>query len=119
MAKGPPMKKLTPLCYGYLFLGCLSFVLCWYQNLAYLDLGLIDGAMQFWSDTLVNPATRSITLDIFGFFMAAALWMLVEAKRLKIRFVWLYIIVGIFVAISMSFPFFLIARELKIKEAKI
>jgi hypothetical protein len=37
--------------------------------------------------------------------------MVLEARRLGIRFVWLYVILGFLVAISVTFPLFLIARE--------
>jgi Gpi18-like mannosyltransferase len=37
--------------------------------------------------------------------------MVIESRRLAIRFVWIYIVLGILVAISATFPLFLIARE--------
>jgi hypothetical protein len=37
--------------------------------------------------------------------------MVTEARRLGIRFVWLYVLLGFAVAISVTFPLFLIARE--------
>ena len=40
--------------------------------------------------------------------------MVVEARRLGIRFVWLYVILGFAIAISVTFPLFLIAREMRL-----
>jgi hypothetical protein len=37
--------------------------------------------------------------------------MVAEARRLGVRFVWLYVILGFAIAISVTFPLFLIARE--------
>ena len=37
--------------------------------------------------------------------------MLLEARRLSMRGVWLYVLLGVFVAISAAFPAFLIHRE--------
>jgi len=37
--------------------------------------------------------------------------MVVEARRLDIRLPWLYVILGLLIAISVTFPLFLIARE--------
>ena len=37
--------------------------------------------------------------------------MIIEARRIGIRFVWLYVVLGLTVAISVTFPLFLIARE--------
>ena len=37
--------------------------------------------------------------------------MVIESRRLDIRFPWLYVVFGLLVAISVTFPLFLIARE--------
>ena len=48
------------------------------------------------------------------FFLAAAAFMVLESRRLGIRWVWAYVILGVLIAISVTFPLFLIARELRI-----
>jgi hypothetical protein len=40
--------------------------------------------------------------------------MVIEARKHGIRFVWLYIVGGAGIAISVTFPLFMIARELRI-----
>jgi hypothetical protein len=40
--------------------------------------------------------------------------MVVEARRLGVKFVWLYVIFGFLIAISVTFPLFLIAREMRL-----
>jgi hypothetical protein len=37
--------------------------------------------------------------------------MVIEARKLGIRWVWAYVVLGFLVAISVTFPLFLIARE--------
>jgi hypothetical protein len=64
-----------------------------------------------------NPAARSLAVDIGFFFLAAAVFMAIEARRLGVRLVWLYILGGFLVAISVSFPLFMIARELRLGPA--
>jgi hypothetical protein len=66
---------------------------------------------RFWPATLATPASTSITVDLAFFLVAAAVLMVIEARRLAIRWVWLYILLGLLVAISVTFPLFLIARE--------
>ena len=66
---------------------------------------------QFWPALLVNRATISITVDIFVFALAATYFMVLEARRLQIRFVWLYVLFSILIAVSVTFPLFLLARE--------
>lgn len=70
--------------------------------------------VDFWRDTKVTSASRFITADILMFALAAAVLMVIEARRLNVRFVWAYIIGGFFVAVSVTFPLFLVARELRI-----
>ncbi|HXI85995.1 MAG TPA: DUF2834 domain-containing protein [Parvularculaceae bacterium] len=89
----------------------------WSQNLHYFEEGAGPGAFaRFIVDLKANPATRSISIDIGLFFLAAAAFMVIEARRLNIRFVWLYILGGLLIAISVTFPLFLAARQAKIGE---
>jgi len=37
--------------------------------------------------------------------------MVAEARRLGIRFVWIYVVLGLLIAISVTAPLFLVARE--------
>ena len=69
---------------------------------------------EFWPALLVNRATVSITVDIFILFLACAIWMVLEARRLRLRFAWLYVLGGATIAISVTFPLFLFARERKL-----
>ena len=48
------------------------------------------------------------------FFLAAGIFMVVEARKHGVRFVWAYIAGGLTIAISVTFPLFLIARELRV-----
>jgi hypothetical protein len=78
----------------------------WSQNLAYGP--TLAGFLQ---DAKANPAARSVTIDIFMMALAASFLMTYEARRLGVRFVWAYVFFGLTVAISVTFPLFLIARE--------
>jgi len=99
------------LCVVYGVIAVLALIGTWGHNIAYLDRGFVGANQAFWSDTLANPASRSITADIFFFGLAVFVWMVLEARRLGIRFVWLYLIFGMLIAISVTVPIFLIIRE--------
>jgi hypothetical protein len=95
----------------YALIGIVALVGCWGNNVQYLNLGIVGANVHFWGETLVNPASRSITIDILFLSLAAIVWMLLEARRLSMRGVWVYVFLGVFVAISAAFPAFMIHRE--------
>ena len=105
------------LCWFYGLTALLAFVGTWSQNVAYFRpeegpvVGFAMATARFWPATLATPASTSITVDIGLFLLSASALMIVESRRLAIRFVWIYIVLGLFVAISVTFPLFLIARE--------
>ena len=99
------------LCAIYGVIAVLALIGTWGQNIAYLDQGFVGANVSFWRDTLANPASRSITADIFFFGLAVFIWMVLEARRLGMRWVWLYMLFGLLIAISVTVPIFLVNRE--------
>jgi hypothetical protein len=102
------------LCVAYGVIAVLALIGTWGNNLPYLQ----SGFAAFWQDTLANPASRSITVDIFFLILAVFVLMVLEARRLAMRGVWLYLIFGMLVAISVTVPIFLINRERAMAAAK-
>ena len=103
------------LCVVYGAIALLALVATWHQNVAYLGMGPLIGTVQFWKETLVTPASVSITVDFFLFVLAVVVWMVTEARRLGIRFVWVYAMLGWLIGISVTGPLFLIARERRLR----
>jgi hypothetical protein len=114
----PPPTSALPtaskaLCAVYAVVSIAALIATWSQNAAYFDNPgrfLVD----FLNDSKVTPASRSLTVDIVLFFLAAGILMVVEARKHGVKFVWLYILGGFAIAISVTFPLFLIAREMRI-----
>lgn len=102
------------LCVVYAGIAVAALVATWSQNVAYLHAGIGRFLIDFVNGLKVTPASRSITCDILFFFLAAAVLMVIEARKYGVRFVWLYILAGATIDISVAFPLFLIARELRI-----
>lgn len=96
---------------AYLAIALVALVGTWGNNLAYLERGVLGGNAAFWRDTFANPASRSITVDIFLLALAVIVWMFLEARRLGMRMAWLYVLLGLLVAISVTIPIFLFNRE--------
>jgi hypothetical protein len=99
------------LCFAYGLIALLALVTTWGNALSYVSLGVVGSNVAFWRDTLVNPASRFLALDVFFLGLAVFVWMVLEARRLGMRRVWLYLLFGILVAISVTVPIFLINRE--------
>ena len=114
----PPPAAALPtaskaLCAVYAVISLAALIATWSQNAAYFDNPgrfLVD----FLNDSRVTPASRSLTVDIVLFFLAAGILMVVEARKHGVKYVWLYILGGFAIAISVTFPLFLIAREMRI-----
>ena len=107
------------LCVVYLAVAVIALIGTWRQNLAFQQeqgLSLTETFVQFWPALLVNRATVSITIDIFLLGLAGTVWMVLEARRLAMRGVWLYVLFGFLVAISVTFPRYLYARERRLAE---
>ncbi|MFT3927321.1 MAG: DUF2834 domain-containing protein [Myxococcales bacterium] len=106
------MRKNSAVVYALCgILAVSAFVGTWGHNIAYLHLGFVGANVQFWRDTLVNPASRSITIDLFALVLPVAYWMFLEARRLALRGIWLYVLASLLIAVSVAFPVFLIHRE--------
>jgi hypothetical protein len=102
-------RKLLCTVYAAAGVACLAGT--WGNNVAYFGSGILEANIRFWQETIANPASRSITVDILALGFAAIFWMFLEARRLAMRSVWLYVLLGVFVAMGAAFPFFLIHRE--------
>ncbi|MDT5204218.1 MAG: hypothetical protein QOD34_854 [Mycobacterium sp.] len=107
----PTSRKVLCVVYGVIAIAAL--VATWSQNLAYFE-HPARFLLDFVNDSKVTPSSRSLTVDILLFFLSAAILMVIEAGKHGVKFVWLYILGGAAIAISVTFPLFLIARELRI-----
>jgi hypothetical protein len=109
----------TLLTVVYALIAAVALVVTWYHNLAFLS-GTSDplnGGLAFWKATFANHASTSITIDIFLVCVTLFIWMVLESRRLKIRFVWAYIVGSLLVAVSVGLPLFLIARQRRMRAA--
>jgi hypothetical protein len=107
----PTSSKVLCAVYGAIAIAAL--IATWSQNVAYFDDpgGFV---LDFFNDTKVTPGSRSITVDFVLFGLAVAILMVIEARKHGVRFVWAYIVGGFAIAISVTFPLFLISRELRV-----
>jgi Terpene cyclase DEP1 len=102
--------------YALLALAALGFVFG--NTVAYLLSEGNGGVIGFFAAGYVNYATSSITNDLLLLGVAAVVLMVVEARRVGVRFVWAYVAAGFLIAISVAFPLFLLARQLRLAATK-
>lgn len=100
-------RHWTPLALVYLCLAVVGLVGTWFFNaLAILQL------RDFLGDLVTSgPAVSSITVDLLVVALAGSVFVIVEARRLGMRFGWLYVAGSALTAFAFTFPLFLAMRE--------
>lgn len=105
------------LCTFYALVAIGALVTTWSQNIAHFMSGR-GFPLEYVQDVTVTAASRSFAVDLGFLLLAAVALMVAEARRVGVRFVWLYVILSFAVAISVTFPLFLIAREMRLAKAE-
>ncbi|MEV8271788.1 DUF2834 domain-containing protein [Microbacterium sp. NPDC077184] len=105
-------RHLTPLAIAYLVIAVVGLVGTWWFNaLAIVQMN------DFVTDLVTSgPAVSSITVDLFVVAAAGSVFILVEARRLRMRFGWLYVVGSALTAFAFTFPLFLAMRQRRITE---
>lgn len=104
------------LCVLYAGIALVALIATWSNNIAFMLQPEHRTIWSWYNAVYANYAAASFTNDLFMLGLAGAIFMLVEARRLQIRFVWVYILLSGPIAISVMFPLFLIARQIKIAQ---
>jgi len=107
-------EKILCAVYGAIAVGAL--VVTQVNNIAFFLQPQNGGIVGWISALYANPAVASFTNDIMFYVVAGYIFMIVEARRLGIRHVWVYLLLSSIVAVSVMFPLFLIARQIKIAQ---
>ena len=108
--------KSKLLCAIYGLLALTAAILIPFQNVYYISYDFIQANINFWSDAIVNPAARSVTIDIVVMYFTACVVIFVEGRKFRIKFFWVYIVMGYLFAIAVTFPIFLLHREIKLSK---
>ena len=92
----------------YLMAALVGLVVTWYFNIRLFASG---EEASFLALAYANDASTSLTNDLFVVVGAFLVWSWFEAKRLEIKYWWLYAVMTFGVAIAVTYPLFLFARE--------
>lgn len=105
------------LCIVYAAIAVFALVGTWSNVVDLLrDHGFVQGTLRFWQGALASDVSRFLSIDLLFLGLSVVVWMVLEARRLGIPGVWLYVLAGLLVAISVTVPLFLIHRELKLAQ---
>lgn len=110
-AQIPAVTKL--LCGGYALIAVFALIATTIPIVPYYRDG-IGFLPNLTADLTLNPASRSVTADLAMLTFAVVIFMVIDARKHDVRFVWLYVIGAFVVAIAVWFPLYMIARELKL-----
>jgi Terpene cyclase DEP1 len=102
------------ICATYALIALVALPATWINNIAFMTQPTNNSMLDFMRAAYVNAATASLSNDLFLLAAAACIFMSIEGRRVGIRYVWLYIIFSALIAISVTFPLFLLARHIKI-----
>jgi hypothetical protein len=101
------------ICASYALIALLALPATWINNIAFMQQPN-NSFMDFVNAAYVNAAAASLSNDLLFVATAASMFMVIEGRRVGVRYVWLYLIFSALVAISVTFPLFLLARHVKL-----
>jgi hypothetical protein len=102
------------ICATYALIAVVALPATWINNLAFMTQPNNASIADFVRAAYVNAAAASLANDLFLLAFAGCMFMAIEGRRVGLRYVWLYIMLSGLVAISVTFPLFLLARHIKI-----
>ncbi|WP_417429460.1 DUF2834 domain-containing protein [Kiloniella sp.] len=105
------MPKFKFLISIYLILSILGLLATWYYNFQYFSMSESINFGPYLKALLVNPATTAVTVDIYFTAVVFSVWVLVESKRVGMKYPYIYVLLCFGVGIAFSFPLFLAFRE--------
>lgn len=116
------MNSLSPagkaLCAFYIVVSLVALVATWSFNLQFFALPDNGGLLGFIQAGYANPAAASLTNDLFLLGAACTVFMVTESRRLGVRHVWVYVVLSFVIAISVMFPLFMVARQLRMEATR-
>jgi len=115
------MKKIVDnLHYFYLLLTLVGGGFTFY----FVLLGIIEhngkfDSLEFISSTWIdNYYAKSLSLDFWTGTIAGTFFIMMEGIRLKMKRIWLYLVLTVFVAYAFGFPLFLFVRARHLRRSQ-
>lgn len=95
----------------YYALAVVGLVATWYYNGQYMLNGGGLAPQEFFGAAFANALTTAITIDVYLSALVFSVWVVSDAKRLAVKWPWLYIVLCFFVGLAIAMPLYLACRE--------
>ncbi len=103
--------------YVYLAIAMAGAIFPVYSNIKFVQLyGPGFNIFSFINLATNNPASQSLSFDLFFLSSAVFLWMFIESRRLSLKHFWIVVLGTFSIAIAFSAPLFLFLRERRLIE---
>ena len=105
----PPAPAATPGAFWvYLAIAAIGLVgTAWFNVQSVLN----PGGDTFFAAWFANPSVSSLSWDLLATASAASVFIILEGRRLGIRWYWAYVVFSFITAVAFTFPLFLAVRE--------
>lgn len=108
--------KATPLMLFYGVFALTGAVVPWYFNIRYMqETGELLTPQALFVGGFINTITSSIMSDFLIGTTPILVWMVVEGRRLGMRYLWFYVLTTFLVAFAFSCPLFMLLREARLQ----
>jgi hypothetical protein len=82
---------------------------------AYFNIkGFTEPSNSFFAEWFANSAVTSLSIDLLAVASAASIFIILEGRRLGMRWYWLYVLASFITAVGFTFALFLAMRERKL-----
>lgn len=108
-------KHWTPLAITWFVLAIVGLVGTWTFNA--LSIVQMRNFIGDWVGS--GPAVSSLTVDLLVVAVAGCILIVVESRRLGMKWAWLYIVLSGITAFAFTFPLFLAMRERRLTALKL
>lgn len=107
--------------YIYFAVAAVGLITAWWLNgLVSMQAGSFETALATYGQAWFgSPVDWVLSIDLLVVALAAAVFMISEARRLKIKRVWLYFLASGLTALAFTFPLFMAVRELRLRRRKL
>ncbi len=108
--------KFTTIELVFLAMAVIGVGATWYFNALFYMETADTSITNFIAQTVTTLPAKSISADISVVATTFLIWMVYEARKLKMKHWWIFIPLTFLIAIAFTFPLFLFFRERRLRK---